>query len=379
MSVCTLTTKQHYLWDVPTGFLVGYGAYALVQWGITADVEPFWARRVSLIDVTREADIRAIAGLRARVEAHQWRLDDVPWPTGPLPPLDPRMASLINQVIYIEEIAGLNFRALAIAAKSADLRRLYELFDVEERRHADGLRRILHLHGAELEPPGLGNALILDQFDQIDATLDSDGLLLAMSTPVFETFLDAGTIPFLQTHPSLAGPAFDDFVSRVGTDEAAHMAVNWIVTREVARVHGGLASLRFALNPNISRGANAIPAMSLDIYALAASLGFDFATLLPPFQRLFRLHERYPEFATFAPWQFFRLFCLCGGVASAFCNVLNRAGILGLPLWVGITRVTGRAAWAMFGPGLLERRAIPPIDAGPAMNGSDPVPAAVTL
>jgi membrane-associated phospholipid phosphatase len=371
VTFATLTTKQHYVWDLPSGLLVGAFAAAVVHWGIHADTEPWWGRFRPLINVTRDADIRAIAALRARVEDHQWKLSDVPWPTGPLPKLDPRMERLLNEVIYVEEIAGLNFRQLEAAAQSDDLRRLYGLFADEERRHADGLRKVLALHGGALKTPGLGNALVLDQFDRIDARLDSDALLVAVANPVFETFLDAGTIPFLQSHEALRGPAFDAFVERVTRDEAAHLAVNWIITREVARNHQGWKGLRFALNPNIVRGMGAVPSMSMDVYAHAAALGFKFETLFPPFQKLFLLHGRYPELAGFVPWQFFRVFCLYGSFAAWTCITLDRFGLLDLRFWCGLSRVQKWFAKQLFGPQLLARRGLPAV--GPRWVAPEPL------
>ena len=378
VTITTLTTKQHYLWDLPSGFIVGAFAAGVVHWGIRADTEPWWGRFGSLINVTRDADVRAISALRTRVEAHQWKLSDVAWPEGPLAPLDSRMERLLNDVIYIEEIAGMNFRLLERAACSDDLKRLYGLFADEETRHADGLRKVLALHQGTLAAPGLGNTLVLDQFDRIDARVDADSLLVAVATPVFETFLDAGTIPFLQTHAGLRSPAFDAFVERVTRDEAAHMAVNWIVTREVARQYQGLRGLRFALNPNIYRGMTAISPLSLDIYAHAASLGFDFSTLFPPFRKLFLLHGRYPEFRWFLPWQFFRVFCLYGAFAAWVCVTLQRFRLLDLRFWCGVSRVQGWFARKLFGPQLLARRGLPAI--GPRLPSTAvPVPVAAVV
>lgn len=359
VSFTTLTTKQHYIVDVPAGFVIGVGAWALLHWAVTPETEPFWGRWRQAVSVTRDADVRAIAALRQRVEAHQWRLEDVPWPEGPLPPLPSDMIRLINHVIYIEEIAGLNFGVLRAASDSDDLRRLYELFADEERRHADGLRRILQLHGAPTEPPGLGNALVLDQFDTLDPRLDADAILVAVSNPVFETFLDAGTIPFLQAHPALAGPAFDAFVERVGRDEAAHLATNWIVTREMARQYRGLRGLRLLANPNVIRGTAAVPWMSLDVYSVARRLGFDFGSLLPAFGKLWRLHHRYPELTWFPLWWSFRSFVLCGAIATFTCIALDRVGLLLIGFWTRFTRLTDLAAWALFGKRLLARRGLP--------------------
>jgi hypothetical protein len=351
----TLTTKQHYVWDLPPGFAIGVGSFALMQWGIRPAIARAPARPLSL---SRDADRRAIAALRARVEAHQWRLDDIAWPKGPLEPLDPLMARLLNHVIWIEEIAGLNFRVLEHAAADDDLRVIYGLFADEERRHADGLRQLLALHGAATERPGLGNALVLDQFDTIDANSEADAILVAVSNPVFETFLDAGTIPFLQKHPALRGPAFDALVERINADEGAHLAANWLVTREMARRYPGVRGLRFLANPAVWRGMLGVPWMSLDVYSLAWRLGFRFESLLPAFWRLWRLHDRHPELGPFPLWWMYRWFTICGLIATYFCVTVSRAGLLGGWFWIRFTRVTDHVAWLAFGDRLLSKRSL---------------------
>lgn len=351
VSVCTLTTKQHYLIDVPTGAAVGVFAWAAAR---RLEAWKPAAGRLSLRD-TRAAD-----ALLVRVRAHQWRLDELPAP--PATPLPQPMVRLLNEVIYIEEIARLNFELLRDASDTPVLRELYQLFADEERRHADGLRRLLAAAGAPIEPPGLGNALVLDQFDTLHP--DVDGALVAVSTPVFETFLDAGTIPFLQAHPALRSASFDQFVERVCTDEAAHLALNWIVSREVARTRGGLAGLGQLLNPNISRGMLAVPFMSLEVYSVAHRLGYDFATLLPPFGRLWRLHERFPELERFALWWPYRAFAAAGAIATWACLGLIRVRLLALPFWLAVTRLLALIARIGFGAALLQRRGLPPT--GPA-------------
>ena len=162
----------------------------------------------------------------------------------------------------------------------------------------------------------------------------------------------------------------------VTRDEGAHLAVNWIVTREVARQHQGLSGLRFALNPNINRGMGAIPSMSMDIYAHAASLGFDFKTLFPPFRKLFLLHGRYPELRWFLPWQFFRVFCLYGAFAAWVCLTLQRFGLLDLRFWCFVSRAQKFVARKLFGPQLLARRGLPAIARRPAApDVPDAIPA----
>lgn len=361
VSVFTLTTKQHYLLDVAGGIAVGVIAWWVAHRGITAETPAFWTRLDQRVSLEREADQRAVAAMRARVEAHQWSLDDIPWPEAAQPPLPDLMVRLLNQVIYIEEIAGLNFRFQEEASADPDLKRLYGLFADEERRHAEGLRKILAMHGHGLEGPGLGNALVLDQFDDLDPASEADQVLVAMSTPVFETFLDAGTIPFLQAHPALRGPAFDAFVERVGRDEAQHMALNWLVTRDAARRLGFLRGLKLLFNPAIYRGMLAVPWMSLDVYSLAHRLGYRFETLLPAFGRLWRLHRRYPELASFPLWWSYRLFTLCGAIATFVCVWQVRLGLMWGALWTTVTAVTDRLAWALFGARLLEKRGLPSV------------------
>lgn len=346
VTLATLTTKQHYLIDLPTGAAVG-----IVAFWVTGRIQAWKSApaRLSMVDT------RAVDALLSRVRAHQWRLDDLP--PAPTTPLPPAMVRLLNEVIYIEEIARLNFELLRDASDTPALVELYGFFADEERRHADGLRRVLAAAGAPLLAPGLGNALVLDQFDSLHP--DADAALVAMSTPVFETFLDAGTIPFLQGHPALRSPAFDAFVERVCSDEAAHLALNWMVSRELARQRGGLAGLSLLLNPNLLRGTRAIPWMSLEVYSIAHQLGYDFATLLPPFGRIWRMHDRFPELARYPLWWPFRLFSVFGGIATSVCLALVRTHLLFIDGWVLVTRVTAWIARVAFGPELLRRRGLP--------------------
>lgn len=348
VSVCTLTTKQHYLVDVPTGAAVGFASWYVVSKLSARQAAPL---RLNLTDA------RPAEALLARVRSHQWRLADLPpFPSQPLPPL---MVRLLNEVIYIEEIARLNFELLRDASDHPVLRELYAFFAEEERRHADGLRAILAAAGHPILSPGLGNSMILDQFDELHP--DRDAPLVAVSNPVFETFLDAGTIPFLQAHPALQSPAFDAFVERVCADESAHLALNWMVTRQVAAHHQGWRGWRLLSNPNLLRGVGAVPWMSLEVYALAHRLGYNFGTLLPPFGRLWRLHERFPELAWFPLWQPFRLFVVAGAVATTTTMAMVRAKVLFPAFWVGVSRISGLWARFLYGDALLARRGLPRI------------------
>ena len=343
VTVTTLTTKQHYAVDLPAGLGVGVLAFAAAGRVLSWAPPP---RRLAL------SDARPVEALLARVQAHQWRLDDLPAPA--VTQLSPGMVRLLNEIIYVEEIARLNFELLRDASDAPPLRELYGLYAAEERRHADGLRRVLAAGGGALRAPGLGNALVLDQFDTLRP--DVDGPLVAVSTPVFETFLDAGTIPFLRAHPALRSPGFDAFVERVCADEASHLALNWIVVRDLARQGQGTGLL---WNTNILRGMMAVPWMSLEVYANAHQCGYDFATLLPPFSRLWRLHDRFPELAGFALWWPYRVFVLAGAIATVSCIGLVRARLLFVDLWVFVARCSGGVARLLFGNALLVRRGLP--------------------
>jgi hypothetical protein len=351
-----LTTKQHYLVDIPSGMVVAWASWGLVRWGVTPEASA--AGKCGLSEgFKRESDLSAIRAMRERVEGHQWKLREV-LPEGSLKGeiLPERMVRLVSEVIWIEEIAGLNFRFQAEAFKDPELKALYRLFAEEERRHADALRQLLKERGAIPRFPGLGNALVLDQFDTLDPLSQADQLLVAISTPVFETFLDAGTIPFLQSHPDLKNPAFDAVIEHICQDEAQHLALNWKYSREAARKLSFLAGLRLLLNFNIYRGMLAVPWMSLEVYALAASLGYDFKTLLPAFSKLWRLHHRYPEFAWYPPWWMYRLFVICGAIATWVCIGLSRAGLLFPRLWTSFTLGLGLLSKMLFGQRLLTRR-----------------------
>jgi membrane-associated phospholipid phosphatase len=361
VGVATVTTKQHYVIDVPAGLAVGvlsfFLARALLPGRMTT---PVWLEGAGL-SVLRPEHRARLGKLRKNVEAGQWSLDEVDWPKGPLPPLDPSLVRLINELIYIEEIAGMNFGILSRAAQDDDLRVLYGLFADEERRHAEGLRRVLALHGAKLRAPGLGNTLVLDEFDALDPRSIADVYLIAVANPVFETMLDAGTVPFLRTHPALESPWFEDFVRRITKDESAHLSVNWTVIREAGERYGGLRGLALVLNPSVLRGMVAVPFMSLDVYSLAHRLGYRFQTLLPAFGKLWRLHRRYGELTYFPLWWVFRLFVLCGVVATLAAHALERAGLIFIGFWTAFTRLTDALARLAYGERLLAKRGLPAV------------------
>ncbi len=353
VALSTMTVKQHYAVDVLGGAVVGLAAYALCAWA--ARGRPYWASGDEPLQID-DAEGRAfVSALRKKVEAHQWSLDDLPLARDARPLTKP-MVRLLNHVIYIEEIAARNFRFLRQAASDADVRELYRLFEDEEVRHAEALRRLLFAGGGKLERPGLGNALVLSQQRTLDPRSDADVALVTVSNPVFETFLDAGTIPFLQRHPLLAGPAFDELVARICKDEAAHIALNWFFSRRLAR-HS--PRLRHLLNPAILRGMLAIPFMSLDVYALAHRLGYDFSTLLPSFRKLWANHRRFPELARVPLWWMFRLFVVVGVLVTMIVLSLAKLRILGVRLWTSLARLTDYLAWAVFGSRLLERHGLP--------------------
>lgn len=360
VSLSTLTVKQHYAIDVLGGAAVGLGAYALAK--RAARGRPYWQTAEAPLALETADDHAFVEGLLRKVEAHQWSLDDVALPT-PARPFDGPMVRLLNHVIYIEEIAARNFRFLKQAARDDSVRRLYQLFEDEEVRHAEGLRRVLFAGGGKLERPGLGNGLVLAQQTELDPTSDADVVLVTLSNPVFETFLDAGTIPFLRGHPALRSPGFDALVGRIGRDEAAHIALNWFFSRKIGRSH---AHVRHLFNPSIARGMVAIPFMSLDVYALAHRLGYDFATLLPPFRKLWSNHKRFPELMRLPMWRVFRLFVICGLASTWVTLALAKLHLLFVRFWTTFSRLTDYLAWALFGRRLLEVHALPWPDAEPS-------------
>jgi len=360
VSVTTLTTKQHYLIDIPTGMALGIVSWWFIRRVIREHSPSTADLLLQPMRLTQAADLQTVRTLLNRVQNHQWSLSEIEWPEGPLPPIHPTLERLLNQVIYIEEIAGMNFDLLAKASSQSDVSELYHLFGEEERRHAEGLRGLLLRHGGALQQPSLGNALVLEQYDTLRSDSISDAILVAMATPVFETFLDAGTIPFLQQHPQLKGPHLDALVERINRDEAAHLALDWLMTRDNARRYQGFAGLALLTNLHIWKGASAIPWMSLDVYALAYQQGYDFRALLPAFQRLRRLHHRVPELARCPLWWMFRLFVISGLIATHVCIALDKAHLLFANVWITVTLVTDWIARKLFGERLLVRRRLPP-------------------
>ena len=329
INLSTLTTKQHYVVDVLGGAVTGIVAYALVRRAATTEGRPIWNLGFQPITLTGMSAREVIAKIRRKMPERGWSVAELPWPKTPPKKLTPSMVHFVSQVIYVEEIAGKGFDLLAAATTDEDLRTLYNRFGEDERRHAEGLRHLLHIHGEDVGPPGLGCALLLQQFDSLDPKSDSDAMLVAMSIPVFETFLDAGTIPFLRGHPALGGEAFEQLIRNICRDESSHLAVNWNVARSAAKTVKSMpfrswGGLRFLLNPAVIRGTITVPALSMDVYGYAYGLGFDFRALFGPFKRIFSLHRMYSEFAWFPSWFLFRVFAVCGMIATVVVLLLDR-------------------------------------------------------
>ena len=113
------------------------------------------------------------------------------------------------------------------------------------------------------------------------------------------------------------------------------------------------------MNLNLYRGIMAVPWMSLDVYSVAHKEGYRFETLLPAFSKLWHLHRRFKELRNFYPWHLYRIFVICGVVATIFCTVMSRLRILGITFWVFISRCTDYLAWFLFGKKLLVKRRLP--------------------
>jgi hypothetical protein len=129
--------------------------------------------------------------------------------------------------------------------------------------------------------------------------------------------------------------------------------------RVLARQYGGMKGLGLLFNPSIFRGMLAIPWMSLDVYAVAHRLGFDFSSLLPAFERLWGLHKRMPELQHFYLWWVFRLFVASGWIATRVVLWMIDAGLMWTRVWTSVSRVTDWLAWALFGAALGRRRGLP--------------------
>ncbi len=355
VSAAAFYSLQHGAIDIAAGAAVGavsaLGVKRLIADVPAADVRPLTVREEDLVVQLRR--------IQTRCEAHQWSLDEVDWRGAPTSPLARSLVRLINQVVYIEEIAARNFALLAAASEDPGIAGTYRLFAQEEVRHAEGLRRLLKRHGHELEPPGLGASMVLDQFDTLDPSNEADVALVALATPVFEVFLDGGTIPFIQKQPAVSSDALNGLVQRINRDEALHLAMDWHVSCGLARRYRGWSSVRFLFNPTIARGMMAVAPLAMDVHVLAYDLGFDFLALVAPFRRVWRMHRRFPDLHGHVLWQPFRLFVLCGLSWALFCAILARLGLLWGWFWTGYTSLTDAFAWALFGPKLLRARQLP--------------------
>ncbi len=353
LAICatTLTTKQHYLLDVPAGMLLGGGAWLALCRGLCEDSVALGARRFPGL---RTPPARR---LLEAVEGHQWALEEVAWPER-VEPLPKPMVGFLNQVIAIEELAGQCFAFLERASADPGLRRLYAAFAAEERRHAEVFRELLRRAGAPRTGPGLGAALQLEMFSSLRPDSDVDVMLVSLAIPVFETFLDGGIVPFLREQ-GCGGPALEAALARIDGDERAHLAHNWRLARRLLGAASPRTELRAALNPHLLFGVTTVPMVAFETFVRALRLGFDFSRLWPSFDRLGRMRTRHAELAGSALWTWFEIFCVCGRAASQVCWWAQREGLLTGRWLVKLAGLQRRLAWLLFGSPQLRTRGLP--------------------
>jgi membrane-associated phospholipid phosphatase len=357
----TLTTKQHYAVDVLAGALVGAAACALVA-RLLVDRHPGPTLSLEALGPGRPAAEAVLEKLLASVRKHQWSLDEITFDPEQRPPLPEALARFLNQLVYIEESAGIHFQFLSQASVDPRLQEAYQFFAVEERRHAEAFRRLLAHHGAGPRYPALGISLQLNLYDRLSPDDPLDALLVAMAIPVFETLLDGAIIPMCERlAPELDRRGFTAIAERISRDEHSHLALNWLVVESLA-VRGRLGrGLRYLLHPNVWRGAASVPLMAFDVFSLAGRLGFDFGDLLPLFRRIFRLDRDTPALRRFLPWELFKFMCICASIAAWTCVRLQRLRLLDCRWIVRGTRLLDASARLLFGRALLERHGLPEV------------------
>jgi hypothetical protein len=168
-----------------------------------------------------------------KIKDRQWALADIDWaaPGAELITDEqrPRLKAFMADLVWIEQVGGRAFAAMANKAEDDTLREIYTYFHAEEQRHANAelalMKRWGMLTEGEIPEPNVNIRLTIDWLDHhADATpLSTLGTII----PMLEVALDGALLKFLleEVHDPLCHEVF----ARINADESRHLAVDFHV------------------------------------------------------------------------------------------------------------------------------------------------------
>jgi hypothetical protein len=168
-----------------------------------------------------------------KIKDRQWALADIDWaaPGAELITDEqrPGLKAFMADLVWIEQVGGRAFAAMATKTDDDTLREIYTYFHAEEQRHANAELALMQRWGmlaeGEVPEPNVNIRLVIDWLDKhADNTpLSTLGTII----PMLEVALDGALLKFLleEVHDPLCHQVF----ARINADESRHLAVDFHV------------------------------------------------------------------------------------------------------------------------------------------------------
>jgi len=169
----------------------------------------------------------------AKIKDRQWALADFDWDAPGADKITdeqrPKLKAFMADLVWIEQVGGRAFAAMATKAPTEVLREIYTYFHAEEQRHANAELALMNrwgmLEAGEIPEPNVNIRLVIDWLDKHadDTPLATLGTII----PMLEVALDGALVKFLVDE--VADPVCHQVFARINADESRHLAVDFHV------------------------------------------------------------------------------------------------------------------------------------------------------
>jgi hypothetical protein len=168
-----------------------------------------------------------------KIKDRQWALADFDWDARGAERITdeqrPKLKAFMADLVWIEQVGGRAFAALATKAPTDTLREIYTYFHAEEQRHANAelalMKRWDMLAEGEIPEPNVNIRLVIDWLDK--HADDTPMTTLGTIIPMLEVALDGALLKFLLEQ--VEDPLCTQVFARINNDESRHLAVDFHV------------------------------------------------------------------------------------------------------------------------------------------------------
>lgn len=200
------------------------------------------------------------APMLAKIKSRQWALAEIDWDAPGADTITdaqrPQLAAFMADLVWVENIGGRAFAAMAGKATDPTLKEIYRYFHAEEQRHANAelalMRRWGMLSDGRVPEPNINIRMAIEWLDRY-----ADGMSLSVLgtvIPMLEVALDGALVKFLLDE--VDDPVCHEVFRRINADESRHLAVDF----QVLDMLGAAAARRWLID---TVGAGLSPAVIL--------------------------------------------------------------------------------------------------------------------